>query len=181
MTERAVANETIGRDEPLGKHLTFRLGAELYGVAILSVREIIALMDITPVPRTPESMRGVINLRGKIIPVIDLRLKFGMSATEETELTCIVVVDLPCGGQTIQMGVLVDSVEEVLDIDAEHLEEMPRFGSEVDTDFIRGVGKIEDKVVMLLDVRRILDTGELDAVAQAGAEGAEAAELTEAA
>lgn len=135
-----------------GKYLSFALGNEIYGVGILDVREIIGMMDITAVPQMPKYIKGVINLRGKVIPVIDLRLKFGMESVEYTEETCIIVLSV---SDTL-MGVLVDRVCEVLDIARESIEDTPDFGSRVNTDFILGLGKIEDQVTMLLDIQRIL-------------------------
>ncbi|MBC7229587.1 MAG: chemotaxis protein CheW [Actinobacteria bacterium] len=152
--------EAVGLD----KYLTFTLGDEEYGLEILKVREIIGLMEITQVPRMPEFVRGVINLRGKIIPVIDLRLKFGMPASDDTRETCIIVVDL----EGVNMGVVVDRVSEVLDLVSEDIEETPEFGAAVDTAFIMGMGKAGERVIMLLDIGKVL-TGE-EAAAIAGAE-----------
>ena len=135
-----------------GKYLTFELASEEYGLEILKVREIIGMMDITAVPRTPEFVKGVINLRGKVIPVIDLRLKFGMPQAEQTAETCIIVVYV---GQ-MEMGILVDKVSEVLDISGEDIEEAPSFGVNVDTEFILGIGKAGGKVTILLDIGRVL-------------------------
>ncbi len=139
-----------------GKYLTFKLASEEYGLEILKVREINGLMDITAIPRTPKFIRGVINLRGKVIPVVDLRAKFGLEATEDTEETCIIVVDVARDNDAVQIGILVDTVSEVLDIGAEDIEDAPSFGAGVDTDFILGMGKIGQKVVMLLDVDKVL-------------------------
>jgi purine-binding chemotaxis protein CheW len=140
-----------------GKYLTFVLGEEAYGLAILKVREIIGLMEITGVPQSPPFIKGVINLRGKVIPVIDLRLKFGMEEAIPTEETCIIVVDLVGA----QMGILVDTVSEVLDIAAGEIEPSPAFGSRIDTDFIMGMGKSKGDVKILLDIDRVLSTEEL--------------------
>jgi purine-binding chemotaxis protein CheW len=135
-----------------GKYLTFVLAKESYGLEILKVREIMGLMDITAVPRTPEHVKGVINLRGKVIPVVDLRLKFGMAEAEHTEETCIIVVQVA----TIQMGILVDKVSEVLNIQGQDIEDPPSFGTEVNTDFILGMGKANGKVTILLDISKLL-------------------------
>ncbi len=140
-----------------GKYLTFFLADESYGLEILKVREIIGIMGITPVPKTEEYVKGVINLRGKVIPVVDLRLKFGLEETEATDETCIIVIDV----QGTQTGILVDSVDEVLDINSEQIEETPKFGSKVTTDFILGVAKIEQGVKILLDIDKILSVQEL--------------------
>ena len=151
-----------------GKHLTFRLAAEEYGLAILQVREIIGLMDITMIPRTPHFVRGVINLRGKVIPVIDLRAKFGMPATEDTAQTCIIVVEVHHGASTLPMGVVVDEVSEVRDIPGDQIDPTPAFGSAVDTGFILGIGKIGAEVIMLLDLDQVLDADELTLVDKIG-------------
>ncbi len=149
-----------------GKYLTFRLGPEEYGLEILQVREIIGLMDITMVPRTPEWVRGVINLRGKVIPVVDLRLKFAMEPTPDTNQTCIIVVEVAHGDDTLQMGVVVDEVSEVRDISADMIDATPAFGSSVETEFILGMGKVGSAVVMLLDINRVLSTEEMSVVDQ---------------
>ena len=135
-----------------GKFLTFFLAEEEYGLEILKVREIIGMMDITPVPRTPEFICGVINLRGKVIPIIDLRLKFAMDAVERTDETCMIVVQ----AAGLQMGIVVDKVSEVLDIAGEDIEDAPSFGTEVNTDYILGIGKSQGKVKLLLDIDKVL-------------------------
>jgi purine-binding chemotaxis protein CheW len=149
-----------------GKYLTFKLGAEEYGLEILKVQEIIKMMDITKVPRTPEFVRGVINLRGKVIPVVDLRLKFGMAAKETTDKTCVIVAQVANAGGTVTMGTIVDEVSEVLDIMAEQIEPAPEFGTTVNTDFILGMGKVAKKVIMLLDIDKVLSRGELTTVSK---------------
>jgi purine-binding chemotaxis protein CheW len=139
-----------------GKYLTFSLNQEEYGLEILKVKEIIGLMNITKIPRTPQNIRGVINLRGKVIPVMDLRLKFGMEAVKDTAERCIIVVDALMKNNSVLMGILVDSVSEVMDIAAAEIENSPSFGTDVDTDFILGIGKSKDKVILLLDIDKIL-------------------------
>ena len=139
-----------------GKYLTFALGSEEYGLEILKVREIFGYMDITAVPQTPEYVKGVINLRGQVIPVIDLRAIFGMDTIEVTEETCIIVVEIRQGKRTFSTGIVVDHVSEVLDIDGQNIEEAPQFGSSVNTDFILGMGKIGDSVKILLDIDKAL-------------------------
>jgi purine-binding chemotaxis protein CheW len=141
-----------------GKYLTFALGAESYGVEIQVVREIIGLMDVTPVPRTPPYIRGVINLRGRIIPVVDLRCKFGLPPTKDTPETCIIVVDVPTGEGVIQMSVVVDTVSEVLDIPADVIEEPPMIGTGEGRRFIQGIAKDERGIKVLIDVYEILRT-----------------------
>ena len=145
-----------------GKYLTFALGPEEYGLEILKVREIMGIMEITAVPQTPAHVRGVINLRGKVIPVIDLRAKFGMESTETTDQTCIIVVEITQQGQGFNTGIVVDRVQEVLDIAGENIEDTPQFGSNVATDFILGMGKIGDSVKILLDIDRVLASDELE-------------------
>jgi purine-binding chemotaxis protein CheW len=151
-----------------GKYMTFKLAEENYGLEILKVREIIGLMEITRVPRTQEFVRGVINLRGKVIPVIDLRLKFGMPAVEATDQTVIIVVQCQVGDRQLTMGLLVDQVLEVLSIDAGNIEATPPLGdSTVDTSFILGVGKTGDRVVFLLDISEVLGADGAAALAMA--------------
>ncbi len=142
-----------------GKYLTFELGEEVYGLEILKVQEIIGIMGVTSVPKTPSFVRGVINLRGKVIPVVELRLKFDMEERPDTERTCIIVVQVVANGQLLTMGVIVDGVSEVLDIKAEQIEPPPSFGTRLSTDFILGMAKVDKKVVMLLDVDEVLSSG----------------------
>ena len=144
-----------------GKYLTFILNNEEYGLEILKVREIIGVMDITPVPQTPPFIKGIINLRGKVIPVVDLRLKFVMPEIEYTKETCIIVVDI----SNRLMGIIVDTVSEVLDIAAKDIEPTPSLGSDIKTDFILGMGKIKGKVKILLDIDRVLTLDELALIA----------------
>lgn len=144
-----------------GKYMAFKLAAEEYGLAILGVREIIGLMEITSVPRTREYVRGVINLRGKVIPVVDLRLVFGMDGIEATEQTVIIVVQFFKGDIEMTMGILVDEVMEVLNINAEQIAPAPSFGAGMDgAEFFLGVGKAENRVIFLLDIGRILGSEE---------------------
>jgi purine-binding chemotaxis protein CheW len=155
----SVAEHTAA--ELAGKYLTFKLGAESYGLGILKVQEIIGIMSITHIPKTPAFVRGVINLRGRVIPVTDLRLKFGMESEEDTAKTCVIVVQLSLGDRQVTMGLIVDEVSEVLDIAEGQIEPPPSFGDSLDTAFILGMGKVGDKVVMLLDVDRVLSCDEL--------------------
>jgi purine-binding chemotaxis protein CheW len=143
-----------------GKFLTFILGNEVYGIEILKAREIIGLMDITSVPQTPEYMKGVINLRGKVIPVIDLRLKFGMQEEKHTQETCVIVVEV----NNTSIGIIVDSVSEVSDISGGAIEDAPSFGQDIDTSFIMGLGKVKDKIIILLDIEAVLSSEELEMV-----------------
>ena len=139
-----------------GKFLTFFLAGEEYGLEILKVHEIIGMLPITRVPRTPAFVRGVINLRGKVIPIIDLRRKFGMES-EAAEETCIIVVQV----QGIQIGIVVDRVSEVADIASADIENTPSFGADVQTDYLLGIGKSQDRVRLLLDIERVLSTQEV--------------------
>ena len=148
-----------------GKYLTFALGNEEYGLEILKVREIIGFMDITAVPQMPGYVKGVINLRGQVIPVIELRAKFGMPSAEVTEQTCIIVVEIMQQGRKFSTGIVVDHVSEVLDIDGESIEDAPQFGSSVNTDFILGMGKIGEAVKILLDIDRVLATVDIESIA----------------
>lgn len=148
-----------------GKYLTFSLAAEEYGLEILKVREIIGIMDITSMPQMPGYVKGVINLRGKVIPVIDLRLKFGLEPAEYTEQTCIVVVDV---GSLV--GIIVDTVQEVLDIDAAQIDPPPPLGASVDTSFVLGMGKVKDDVKILLDIDKVLGSDEIAAVLEEAAQ-----------
>ncbi len=150
-----------------GKYLTFRLADEEYGLQILKVQEIIGLMAVTRVPKTPDFIRGVINLRGKVIPVIDLRRKFDLTQQDDTDVSCIIVVQVQNRDATITMGIIVDSVSEVMDIESDQVEPAPEFGSCVDTEFILGMGKVAEKVVMLLDSDRVLTTDDVQAIAEA--------------
>ena len=153
-TQIEQANNALTDKE--GKYLTFALGSEEYGLEILKVREIIGYMEITAVPQTPAHVKGVINLRGQVIPVIDLRTKFGMETAEITEESCIIVVEISQGKRKFQTGIVVDHVQEVLDIDGGDIEDAPQFGSTVNTDFILGMGKIEETVKILLDIDKVL-------------------------
>jgi purine-binding chemotaxis protein CheW len=147
--------------EKEGKYLTFSLAEEEYGIGILKIKEIIGMMPITLVPQTPEHVKGVINLRGKVIPVIDLRLRFGMESIEYDERTCIIVVEITGRAGTVQIGIVVDSVSEVLNIKGEDVEETPTFGTNLNTDFILGMAKMEGGVKILLDIDEVLSTEEI--------------------
>jgi purine-binding chemotaxis protein CheW len=149
-----------------GKYLTFALGKEEYGLEILKVREIIGFMEITAVPRTPGYVKGVINLRGQVISVVDLRAKFAMASAEKTEETCIIVVEIQGEeGRKLSTGIVVDRVSEVLNIAADNIEPAPEFGAAVDTRFILGMGKIAQSVKILLDIDRVLSAGEIEEIA----------------
>lgn len=147
-----------------GKYLTFQLGPETYGIEILCVQEIIGLLPITRIPKVSEYVRGVINLRGKVIPVMSLARRFGVEERDDTSLTCIIVVELHRVHDTITMGVVVDEVSEVINISAESIEAPPAMGGGSESYFLRGMGKVDGKVVILLDMSRVIETEALDAL-----------------
>ena len=148
-------------DTKAGKYLTFKLANEDYGLSLLKVREIIGMMPITSVPRTPDFVKGVINLRGKVIPVTDLRLRFDMPESDYTDRTCIIVVEVVGQETTVQMGIVVDAVTEVLPVKAEEIEAAPEFGAKVDTQYILGMANMEGAVKILLDIDRVMTADEL--------------------
>ena len=150
-----------------GKYLTFSLANEEYGIGILKIREIIGMLPITSVPQTPAFVKGVINLRGKVIPVLDLRLRFGMQEIEYSERTCIIVVEITGQAGKIQIGSVVDSVSEVLNIKGEDIENTPTFGASLDTEYILGMAKMEGGVKILLDIDKVLSDGEIAALEKA--------------
>ncbi len=147
------------------QYLTFKLGEEVFGLDVGKVREILDFTTITKVPRTPEFMRGVINLRGSVVPVVDMRVKFGMSATEKTVNTCIVVAEVELEGDAIVLGALVDSVQEVFELEPNQIEPAPRIGTRLKTEFIKGMGKRDDRFIILLDVDKAFSAEELSLVA----------------
>lgn len=158
----ATAETTIARE---GKYLSFVLGSEEYGVEILRVQEIDSMLDITPVPRTPTYVRGVINLRGQVIPIVSLREYFRMAPAVDTEKTCVIVVQATYREAEITLGLVVDGVSEVLNIAGERIERAPAFGGGMeDADFITGMGRMEDRVVILLDIDQLLLGAELAGV-----------------
>ena len=150
--ETVVKKKSVDVSQNVQKYLAFSLSGEEYGIEISKVQEIIGVLAITRVPRTPEHISGVINLRGKIVPVLDMRILFGMEKKETTEETCIIVVH----SDDVEMGIIVDRVSEVVNISASQIEEAPAFGSSLDTDFILGIGKAEGSVKILLDIDKVL-------------------------
>jgi purine-binding chemotaxis protein CheW len=143
------------------QYLTYKLDDEVFAFDISKVREVLDFTTITKVPRTPDFMRGVINLRGSVVPVVDLRLKFGMTKTEKTVNTCIIITEVLVEGETVIIGVLADSVQEVLDIEAGNIEPAPKIGTGIRTDFIRGMGKHNERFIIILDIDRVFSTEEL--------------------
>ena len=146
------------------QYLTFRLDDELFAFDIAKVREVLEFSHITRVPRTPDFMRGVINLRGNVVPVLDLKLKLGLSRTEKTIDTCIVITEVNMGGEKVVLGALADSVQEVMELDPSQIDPPPRMGTRVHESCIRGMGKRDDQFLMILDVDRVLSSAELAAV-----------------
>lgn len=150
-----------------GKYLTFTLADEEYGIGILKIKEIIGMMPITTVPQTPEFVKGVINLRGKVIPVMDLRLRFGMEPIDYNERTCIIVVEIEGAAGTIQIGLVVDTVSEVLNINGEDIEKAPTFGAKLNTDYILGMAKMEGGVKILLDIDQVVSEEDIGMIEEA--------------
>jgi purine-binding chemotaxis protein CheW len=173
-----VENNTIGSCQ----YVTFSLGDELFGVEVTRTREILSLTPVTKVPQTPDYLLGVINLRGQVVPVVDMRLKLGLPAGVDTEDTCIIVVEVLVDGETITVGALSDAVREVMDIRSDQIEPPPRLGTRLKTEFITGMGKIDEQFMILLNIDRIFNSDELAWVQDAAqVEGREAeGELAEA-
>jgi purine-binding chemotaxis protein CheW len=146
------------------QYLTFKLGDEVFATDVAKVREVLDLTPISAIPRTPEFMAGVINLRGTVVPVVDFRLCFGMSKTQSTRNTCIVVVEVLLDAEPTVIGALADSVEEVIDLEPDQIEAAPRIGTQVQTDFIRGMGKRDAQFIMILDIDRVFSAEQLEAV-----------------
>ena len=146
--------------------LTYKLGDETFALDITKVREVLDFTTVTKVPRTPEFMRGVINLRGSVVPVVDLRLKFGMTKTENGVNTCIIITEVTVDGDTTILGCLADSVQEVLDLDEEHIAPPPRIGTKLRTEFIKGMGKQDDRFIIILDIDKVFSSDELSLVKQ---------------
>ena len=150
-----------------GKYLTFTMAEEEYGIGILKIKEIIGMMPITTVPQTPDFVKGVINLRGKVIPVVDLRLRFGMEAIDYNDRTCIIVVEIEGASDTVFIGIVVDAVSEVLNIKGDGIEETPTFGAKLNTDYILGMAKMEGGVKILLDIDQVLSAAQVAALEKA--------------
>ena len=164
LTAPAAISTALKSDERAGKYLTFMIGKEEFGVGVLKVREIMGIQDITAVPQTPPHLKGVINLRGKVIPVIDLRLKFGLPSIDYTQRTCIIVVQVKSGSTSLLMGIVVDEVSEVLTMAAGDIEDTPDFGANVETGYILGMAKIKGKVKILLDIDEVLTSQEIHGI-----------------
>jgi len=148
------------------QYLTFTLGDEHFALDVANVREILEFTGVTKVPQTPEFMRGVINLRGSVVPVMDMRLKFGMSITEKAVDTCVIVAEVNLEGETTVLGALVDSVQEVFELEPEQIEPAPRIGTKLRTEFIRGMGKRDEQFIIILDVDKVFSSEELAILSQ---------------
>lgn len=153
------------------QYLTFNLGEESFALDVAHVREILEFTGVTKVPRTPEFMRGVINLRGSVVPVMDMRLKFNLSETEKTVNTCVIVVEVLLDGETMVIGALVDSVQEVFELEPSQIEPAPKIGIQVDTGFIKGMGKRDDRFIIILDIDKVFSSTELSASREMESEG----------
>jgi len=150
------------------QYLTFKLADEVFALDISKVREVLDFTVITKVPRTPDFMRGVINLRGNVVPVVDMRLKFGMTKTEKTVNTCIIIVEIYLDGETTILGALSDSVQEVIDLESGQIEPAPKIGTRLRTEFIMGMGKRDDHFIIILDIDKVFSADELSIVKDAG-------------
>lgn len=150
------------------QYLTFKLDDEVFAIDISQVREVLDFTTVTKVPRTPEFMRGVINLRGSVVPVVDMRLKFGMSRTERTVNTCSIIVEINIDGEQIILGALADSVQEVIELEPGQIEPPPKIGTRLKTEFIKGMGKRDEQFIIILDIDKIFSSDELAMVAEAG-------------
>ncbi len=165
----ATIRQNAGKEERMAtagimettQYLTFKLDDEVFALDIAKVREVLDFTTVTKVPRTPDFMRGVINLRGSVVPVVDLRLKFGMTKTEKTVNTCIIIVEVNVDNETTILGALADSVQEVMDLEPDHIEPAPKIGTKLRTDFIKGMGKRDEHFVILLDIDKVFSTDEL--------------------
>ena len=161
MTTPANDNAAAQSDLRAGKYLTFQLSNEEFGIRVLKVREIMGIQEITAVPQTPAHIKGVINLRGKVVPVIDLRLKFGLAAADYTQRTCIIVTQVQGESGPVLMGIVVDGVSEVLNLTGAEIEDTPDFGEEISGSYLLGMAKVKGKVKILLDIDRVLSTQDL--------------------
>jgi len=162
MAETTIAETT--------QYLTYKLGDEIFALDIGKVREVLDFTSATKVPRTPDFMRGVINLRGSVVPVVDLRLKFGMSATEKTVNTCVIITEVTVDNDTTVLGALADSVQEVIDLTPADISPAPKIGTRLRTEFIRGMGKRDDRFIIILDIDKVFSSDELAVVSAAQGE-----------
>lgn len=163
-----MATETIQAEE---QYLTFLMGKDQYSIDILQVKEIIAFTDVLKIPMLPDYIKGVINLRGHVVPVLDLAMRFGKERTQVSKLTCIIIVEVQKGDRKRELGIMVDAVNEVISLAKENIEETPEFGEDVRADFISGMGKVDDKFIVMLNVARLLNVEDLKALEKATEEG----------
>jgi len=154
------------------QYLTFKLAGEVFALDISKVREVMDFTKVTKVPQTPDFMLGVINLRGSVVPVVDMRLKFGMTMTEKSVNTCIIIVEIELDGETTVLGALADSVQEVMDLDPDQIEPAPRIGTRLNTKFIKGMGKRDKQFIIILDIDKVFSVDELAAVRDVSEEAA---------
>ncbi len=166
-------NQENGGDT--AQYLTFKLDGEVFALGIDKVREVLDYTSVTKVPQVPEFMRGVINLRGSVVPVVDMRLKFGMTRTDKTVNTCIIIVEINLERETTVLGALADSVQEVLDLEPYQIEPAPKIGTKLRTEFIRGMGKRDEQFIIILDIDKVFTSAELAGVQTSGAPIAEIA------
>ena len=155
---------TVSKITEVRQYLTFKLEGETFALDVVKVREILDYSNITKVPQTPEFMKGVINLRGSVVPVVDMRLKFNMASQEKTVDTCVIVVEISIDNEATILGALVDSVQEVFELEPTHIEAAPRIGTKLRTEFILGMGKREEQFVIILDIDKVFSSEELDMV-----------------
>ena len=161
---------SIAEIDEMTQYLTFKLQDEVFALDISKVREVLDFITVTKVPRMPDFLRGVINLRGSVVPVIDLRLKFGMPITAKTVNTCVIIVEVKLNDETVILGVLADSVQEVMDLEADAIEPAPRIGTHLKTDFIKGMGKHKETFIMILDIDKVFTADDIEIVKDAGSE-----------
>lgn len=167
-TEQNNVDET-GTSQDASQYLTFRLDDEVFALAIDRVREVLQVIEVTKVPRTPDFMRGVINLRGSVVPVVDMKCKFGLGDTKETRDTCIIITEVQIDGERAALGALADSVQEVIVMNDSQIGPPPRIGTRLRTEFLRGMGRHDDRFLMVLDIDQVFSNSEIEAVQEGGA------------
>jgi purine-binding chemotaxis protein CheW len=153
----------------MSQYLAFKLESEVFAFDISKVREVLEFDTVTKVPQTPDMMKGVINLRGSVVPVIDMRIKFNMGEIEKTVNTVIIIIEIELDGTSTMIGAMVDSVQEVIDLDSEHIEPPPKIGTKLNTEFIKGMGKLEKQFLIILEIEKVFSSEELEFVQQAAA------------
>jgi len=153
---------SIAEKTDASQFLTFRLAEDIFAIDVIMAKEVLDFADVTKVPQTPDYMLGVINLRGSVVPVVDMRLKFGMPETDMTRDSCIIVVEVDVEGEAVTVGALADSVQEVMDIEESQIEPPPRIGTKLNTEFIKGMGNLGEKFVIILDINKVFSADDLD-------------------